>query len=121
MFIRHLQNFIHGAARLAPCHLDARLFANAHVAFARAVIGPVRNRNRIPCEGCDRCGIPDAKLLALQPANTCDKGQVVIVAPLPVAFLLPPADLAVRGWFGRRRNFLRPSTSRLLWLREPLG
>ena len=95
------------SSRLAARHLDARLLSDADIAFAGAVIGTVRNRYRKSREGYDGVGIPYAKLLALEPAYACDKGQVVIVSPLPVAFLLPPADLAVGCRFRDTFQLLR--------------
>ena len=91
---------MHGAPRLATGHLDARLLADADIAFAGAVIGTVRNRNRKSREGCNRSGFPDSNLLALQPADASDQGQMVIVSAFLIAFLLPPAYLAVRCRFG---------------------
>ena len=79
---------------------DACLLADAYIALTGTVIRTVRNRNRKFRERRHRSGLPYSQLLALQPADAGNEGQMVIVTAFRVAFLLPSAYLTVWVRFG---------------------
>ncbi len=82
--------------------LDARLFANAVVAFARTVQRFFFARERmLHCgELRDLVDFPSYELIALLAADSGDEREVIVVAAAPVAFTEPSADVAVLARLG---------------------
>ena len=81
----------------ATGNLNARLLPDANVAFRRAALRTIRQRQRKSCQICQRLDVPDTQLLFVKPGQACDKGQMVVFSALAVTLGPPLANLTMRG------------------------